>query len=42
MDEKRLKSFLRKKITELQTEGIVHKVENVVSDIKLGALGICY
>tara|TARA_Y100001970_G_C14156393_1_gene815817 strand:- start:897 stop:1304 length:408 start_codon:yes stop_codon:yes gene_type:complete len=34
---KKVKEFLRKRITELQIEGIVHKVENVVSDGKLGA-----
>lgn len=34
---KKVKEFLKKRITELQIEGIVHKVENVVSDGKLGA-----
>ena len=34
---KEVKEFLRKRIVEMQIEGIIHKVENVVSDGKLGA-----
>ena len=32
-----VKEFLRKRVVEMQIEGIIHKVENVVSDGKLGA-----
>ena len=34
---KEVREFLRKRIVEMQIEGIIHKVENVVSDGKLGA-----
>ena len=34
---KEVRDFLRKRIVEMQIEGIIHKVENVVSDGKLGA-----
>ena len=34
---KEVREFLRKRIIEMQIEGIIHKVENVVSDGKLGA-----
>ena len=32
-----VREFLRKRVVEMQIEGIIHKVENVVSDGKLGA-----
>jgi len=32
-----VREFLRKRVIEMQVEGIIHKVENVVSDGKLGA-----
>ena len=35
--QKEVREFLRKRIVEMQIEGIIHKVENVVSDGKLGA-----
>ncbi len=35
--QKEVRDFLRKRIVEMQIEGIIHKVENVVSDGKLGA-----
>ncbi len=34
---KEVREFLRKRVVEMQIEGIIHKVENVVSDGKLGA-----
>ena len=33
-----VREFLRKRVSEMQIEGIIHRVENVVSDGKLGAL----
>ena len=32
-----VREFLRKRVIEMQVEGITHRVENVVSDGKLGA-----
>ena len=32
-----VREFLRKRVIEMQVEGIIHRVENVVSDGKLGA-----
>ena len=34
---KEVREFLRKRIVEMQIEGIIHKVENVVYDGQLGA-----
>ena len=38
--QKEVREFLRKRIVEMQIEGIIHKVENVVSDGKLGAFKV--
>ena len=32
-----VKEFLRKRVLEMQVEGIIHRVDNVISDGKLGA-----